>query len=115
MPLSSDHNANDHNANDHDASDYDAAVSNSAVPSAQRVEYWVRPEGDAWIIARNGDEYGPYESRRDAMLFAVDAAHKLGEQGRDATVRLIDAAGQPVAAWTHGTDPYPPVLFLDAP
>jgi hypothetical protein len=37
-----------------------------------------------------------------------------GEQGRDATVRLIDAAGQPVAAWTYGTDPYPPVLFLDA-
>jgi hypothetical protein len=26
-------------------------------------------------------------------------------------VRLIDAAGQPVAAWTHGTDPYPPCFF----
>jgi hypothetical protein len=89
--------------------DYDVA----AIEPAQRVEYWVRPEGDGWIIARNGDEYGPYESRRDAMFFAVDAAHKLGEQGMDATVRLIDAAGLPVTAWTHGTDPYPPVLFLD--
>ena len=78
-------------------------------------EYLVRPEGDAWIIARNGDEYGPYESRCDAMFFAVDAAQKLGEQGSDTTARLIDAVGQPVAAWTHGTDPYPPVLFLDAP
>src|ERR1700722_12840233 len=85
------------------------------IPSAQRAEYWVRPDGDAWIIAHDGDAYGPYKSRRDAMFFAVDAAHKLGEQGRDATVRLIDAAGQPVAAWTYGTDPYPPVLFLDAP
>ena len=85
------------------------------IRSAQRAEYWVRPDGDAWIIAHGGDEYGPYESRRDAMFFAVDAAHKLGEQGREATVRLVDAAGQPVVAWTYGTDPYPPVLFLDAP
>jgi|SRR6516162_8266913 hypothetical protein len=82
--------------------DHDVA----AIAPAQRVEYLVRPEGDGWIIARNGDEYGPYENRRDAMFFAVDAAHKVGEQGSDATVRLMDAAGQPVAAWTHGTDPY---------
>jgi hypothetical protein len=106
--------------------DSDVAASDPAIPSVsanptvavppivQRAEYWVRPDGDAWIIAHDGDEYGPYESRRDAMFFAVDAAHKLGEQGRDAAVRLI-AAGQPVAAWTYGTDPYPPVLFLDAP
>ena len=75
--------------------DHDVA----AIPPAQRVEYLVRPEGDGWIIAHNGDEYGPYENRRDAMFFAVDAAHKLGEQGSDATVRLIDAAGQP---WPRG-------------
>ncbi len=56
---------------------------------------------------------GPCDSRHGAMFAAVDAAHKLGEQGRDAAVRLIDAAGQPVAAWTYGTDPYPPVLDLD--
>ena len=44
------------------------------------------------------------------MFFAIDAAHNLGEQGSDATVRLIDAAGLPVAVWTHGSDSYPPVL-----
>jgi hypothetical protein len=101
--------------------DSDVAASDPAIPTVsaisivRRAEYWVRPDGDAWIITHDGDAYGPYESRRDAMFFAIDAAHKLGEQGRDATVRLIDAAGQPVAAWTYGTDPYPPVLFLDAP
>jgi hypothetical protein len=47
------------------------------------------------------------------MFAAVDAAHKFGEQGRDATVRLFDTAGRPVAAWTYGTDPFPPVFFLD--
>jgi hypothetical protein len=67
--------------------DSDVAAFRPDIPAAQRAEYWVR----------------------------ADAARKLGEQGRDATVRLIDAAGQPVAAWTYGTDPYPPVLFLDAP
>ena len=72
----------------------------------RRAEYYVRPDRAGWIIARDGDEYGPYDSRHEAMFAAVDAAHKL-------TVRLIDAAGRPVAAWTYGTDPFPPVFFLD--
>jgi hypothetical protein len=96
--------------------DYDSAASYPVIPAAQqREEYWVRPSGNAWIIARDGDEYGPYKSRRDAMLFAVDAAHKLGEHGRDAVVRLVDATDRPVAVWVHGEDPYPPILFLDVP
>src|SRR5271170_1095084 len=94
--------------------DHDMAASEPAMGPVQRAECWVRPDGDGWIIARDDDEYGPYDSRHGAMLAAVDAAHKLGEQGRDTTVRLIDVAGRPVAAWTHGIDPYPPVLFLDA-
>jgi len=94
--------------------DYDVVASNPAIPVAPRAEYRVVPNGDAWIIAYDGDEYGPYRSRHEAMFCAVDAAHKLGEQGRDATVRLIDATGRPVAAWTYGEDRYPPV-FLDAP
>jgi hypothetical protein len=95
--------------------DCDVAASKPALSPVRRAEYWVRSEGDGWIIARDGDEYGPYDSRHEAMFAAVDAAHKLGEQGRDATVRLIDAAGRPVAAWTYGTDPYPPVLLLGKP
>jgi hypothetical protein len=94
--------------------DYDVVASNPAIPDAQRAQYRVAPSGDAWIIAYDGDEFGPYRSRHDAMFCVVDAAHKLGEQGRDATVHLIDAAGRPVAAWTDGEDRYPPV-FLDAP
>jgi hypothetical protein len=94
--------------------DYDVVASNPAIPAAERAEYRVVPSGDAWIIAYDGDEYGPYGSRHEAMFCAVDAAHKLGEQGRGAIVHLIDACGRPVAAWTHGEDRYPPV-FLDAP
>jgi hypothetical protein len=89
--------------------DHDVA----AIPPAQRVEYLVRPEGDGWIIARNGDEYGPYENRRDAC--SLPWTPPISWASKAATRRAVDRAGQPVAAWTHGTDPYPPMLFLDAP
>jgi hypothetical protein len=62
--------------------DYDVAASEPAMSAVQRAEYWVRPHCDGWIIARDGDEYGPYENRREAMFASVDAAHKLGERGR---------------------------------
>src|SRR5271157_1566230 len=92
--------------------DYDVVAAHSVVPVAERAEYRVRPRGDAWIISYDGDEYGPYRSRHEAMFCAVDGAHRLGEQGRDAMVRLLNSNGRTVAAWTHGEDPYPPV-FLD--
>jgi hypothetical protein len=44
------------------------------------------------------------------MLFAIDAAHNLGDSGEDTQVLLVDKNGNPLAAWTHGKDPYPPGL-----
>jgi hypothetical protein len=41
------------------------------------------------------------------MFFAIDAAHKLGELGRNTRVRVTDQAGHPLTTWTYGTDPYP--------
>jgi len=82
---------------------------------ADVAEYRVWPEDDGWIIAFDGERFGPYEARNLAMFSAIDAAHNLGEQGRAATVRLIDTAGLPVAVWTHGRDSYPPVLPGEAP
>ncbi len=76
-------------------------------------EYCVWPEDDGWIVAFDGERFGPYEARNQAMFSAIDAAHNLGEQGRAATVRLIDPAGLPVAVWTHGRDSYPPVLPVE--
>jgi hypothetical protein len=88
----------------------------SRFPSAHGVaEYCVRPEESGWIIAFDGERFGPYEVRNHAMFSAIDAAHNLGEQGRAATVRLIDTAGLPVAVWTHGRDSYPPVLPMEGP
>jgi hypothetical protein len=85
-----------------------------AAPSGV-AEYCVRPDDDGWIIAFDGERFGPYDARNQAMFCAIDAAHNLGEQGKAATVRLIDTAGLPLAVWTHGRDSYPPVLPVEAP
>lgn len=73
-----------------------------------RKRYLVARQQDAWCIMFNGEEFGPYRSEREARLFAVDAAHELGEHGEATEVMLADAAGGIVPVWIHGQDPYPP-------
>ena len=73
-------------------------------------EYCVWPEESGWIIAFDGERFGPYEARNHAMFSAIDAAHNLGEQGRAATVRLIDTAGLA----RRRVDPWPRLLSAGA-
>ena len=80
------------------------------VPSEPYLEYLVERHEDVWFIVYRGEEFGPYGSSREAMLFAVDVAYKLGERGRDTRVRVMDSTGQPCSSWTYGQDPYPPRL-----
>src|SRR5690349_2896225 len=73
-----------------------------------RKRYVVVRREDAWFITFNGEEFGPYCSEREARLFAIDAAHELGEHGEATEVMLADAAGGIVPVWIHGRDSYPP-------
>jgi len=73
-----------------------------------RTRYLVVRQEDVWFIKFDGEEYGPYKSEREAMLFAIDAAHKLGEQGEETEVLKLDENGEPQPAWRYGHDPYPP-------
>jgi hypothetical protein len=82
----------------------------SFAPSGPRTRYLVVRQEDVWFIKFNDDEYGPYQSEREAMLFAIDAAHKLGEQGEETQVLQVEEDGKVRPAWTHGLDPYPPRL-----
>jgi hypothetical protein len=82
----------------------------SIVPEGARTRYLVVRQEDVWFIKFDGEEYGPYQSEREAMLFAVDAAHKLGEQGEETQVLQMDENGVARPVWTHGLDPYPPRL-----
>jgi hypothetical protein len=61
-----------------------------------------------WFIKFDAEEYGPYKTEREAMLFAIDAAHRLGENGEQAQVLSMDESGNARATWTHGQDPYLP-------
>jgi hypothetical protein len=73
-----------------------------------RKRYLVVRQQDAWFIMFNGEEFGPYRSEREARLFAVDAAHELGEHGEATEVMLADGAGEIVPVWIQGQDSYPP-------
>jgi hypothetical protein len=75
-----------------------------------RTRYLVVRQGDVWFIKFEGEEYGPYNTEREAMLFAVDAAQKLGEQGEETEVLRVDENGDAQPAWIYGQDPYPPRL-----
>ena len=70
--------------------------------------YWVERQEDVWFIGFDGADYGPYKTEREALLFAVDAAKTLGEQGEETWVLLVDENGDVQPAWTFGQDPYPP-------
>jgi hypothetical protein len=73
-----------------------------------RRRYLVVRQQDAWFIVFNGEEFGPYQSEREAKLFAVDAARVLAEHGEASEVMLADAAGAIFPVWIQGQDPYPP-------
>ena len=75
-----------------------------------RTLYRVERQQDVWFIRFDGAGYGPYKSEREALLFAVDAAKKLGEQGDETQVLVMDETGDVRPAWTFGQDPYPPRL-----
>lgn len=72
--------------------------------------YYLIQHDETWMIRFDDEEFGPYRSKSEAMLFAVDAAQKLGEQGEDAQVLLMGENNHVRPEWTYGRDPYPPRL-----
>lgn len=78
------------------------------VTGTAQVRYLVVRQDDAWFIKFEGEEFGPYQSEREAMLFAVDAARQLGEHGEGTVVLRLDETGQATPVWTYGVDTYPP-------
>ena len=79
----------------------------SFVPGVSRTRYIVVRQDDVWFIKFDGEEYGPYNTEREAMLFAIEAAHTLGEQGEPTQVLLLGENGETHPEWTCGLDPYP--------
>ena len=64
-----------------------------------------------WKIRYADAEYGPYVTRQEALMFAVDAAQRLGEErGQNAEVCLLGEDGHFRSEWMFGRDTYPPRL-----
>ena len=78
------------------------------VPSRPRTRYLMVRREDVWFILFGGEEFGPYKTEREAKLFAIEAAHKLGEKGEETEVLVSDEAGAIAPVWVFGQHPYPP-------
>jgi hypothetical protein len=63
-----------------------------------------RNSDDTWTIQFEGESFGPYKSQSEAMLFAVDAARKLGRRGDTAEVCLMGIDGHFHSEWTYGRE-----------
>jgi hypothetical protein len=87
---------------------WDQALVRPIFHDCRRTLYWVQRQEDVWFIHFDGTDYGPYKSESEAMLFAVDAANKLGEQGEATQVVVMNDQGVGQPAWTFGLDSYPP-------
>ena len=96
--------------------DHDSALSNAPPAAPDRIEYIVRPSDDnwlnddTWLIEHAGDRFGPYKNSREAMLFAIDAARKLGAMGKNTCVKMTDHAGHALTTWNYGADRYPAIF-----
>ena len=75
--------------------------------------YFIFQHNNHWLIEFDGQECGPYKSKAEAMLFAIDAAHKFGKKSGIITEVCLRAKnGRFRPKWTFGQYPYPdPALF----
>lgn len=72
--------------------------------------YFVVEQDGTWRIRFRDDDFGPYRTREEAIMFAVDAAQQLGEKGEATEVCLMGENGHFRPEWTFGRDSYPPRL-----
>lgn len=73
-----------------------------------RVQFFVVKHEGQWNVSCDGRHYGPYDTQREAIRVAVDAAHKTGGNGHDAQVLVQGENHAFRTEWTYGHDPYPP-------
>jgi len=63
--------------------------------------YFLVQRDDDWMIQFADEEFGPYKTKAEAMLFAVEAARKLNERGTDTEVCLMGENGFFHAEWSN--------------
>lgn len=67
--------------------------------------YFIVRNQDAWVIKYDDEEYGPYKTQSEAMLFAVEAAKNLQKHGGgEADVCLMGENGHFRPEWSTGQE-----------
>ena len=51
-----------------------------------KLTLFILQQDENWLIRFRDGDFGPYRTRQEAMMFAVDAAQQLGEEGENAEV-----------------------------
>ena len=66
-------------------------------------QYFVVQNGGEWQIKFRDEMFGPYRSRDEALLFAIDAARDIGARESAAQVLVEDVKDHFLTRWTYGT------------
>jgi hypothetical protein len=65
-------------------------------------QYFIVQRGGEWKIKFRDELFGPYRSREEALLFAIDAAREIGERVSAAQVLVEEADDRFLTKWTCG-------------
>jgi hypothetical protein len=65
-------------------------------------KYFIVQSGGEWKIKFRNQMFGPYRSRNEALLFAIDAAREIGERESSAQVLVEEAQDRFLTKWTYG-------------
>jgi hypothetical protein len=71
--------------------------------SVKPAQYFVVQSGGEWRIKFRNQMFGPYRSRDEALLFAIDAARDIGARESAAQVLVEDMKDHFLTRWTYGT------------
>jgi hypothetical protein len=64
--------------------------------------YFIVQSGGEWKIKFRNQLFGPYRSRDEALLFAIDAARETGERESAAQVLVEETQDRFLTRWTYG-------------
>jgi hypothetical protein len=64
-------------------------------------QYFIVQNGGEWKIKFRNQLFGPYRSREEALLFAIEAARDIGARESAAQVLVEEAQDRFLTKWTY--------------
>lgn len=65
-------------------------------------QYYVLQSERGWMIRFRGEVFGPYQSRDEALFFAIDAAKHIGARHDETKVLVEDVKDHFLTTWRYG-------------